>query len=71
MPRIDNHQFYHAALSRHGATHQALHWNTLQSQQTRFKALIKLFKEPLASLSIVDAGCGFGDFYTFCNPYAP
>ncbi len=65
MPRIDNTEFYTAALKKYGDTAQGVHWNSIDSQQRRFKVLANLICDDFRHLSIVDAGCGFGDFYRY------
>ena len=65
MPRVDNSAFYEASLKKHGLTPQGVHWNCEFNQRVRFKELLKLIREPLQHLSLVDAGCGFGDLYRY------
>lgn len=70
MPRIDNDRFYKNALKKHGATAKGLNWHDDYSQIKRFEVLYDLMQEDLhAGDSIVDAGCGFGDFYHYVNQY--
>ncbi len=63
MPRIDNDKFYKNALKKHGATAKGLNWFDKTSQQKRFEVIYNLIKEDLDGTTIIDAGCGFGDFY--------
>jgi SAM-dependent methyltransferase len=63
--RIDNSQFYHDSLQRHGDTAKALHWNNEYTQIKRFEVLHNLIDDELSHATLVDAGCGFADFYTF------
>jgi 2-polyprenyl-3-methyl-5-hydroxy-6-metoxy-1,4-benzoquinol methylase len=65
MPRIDNEKFYNAAIERHGLGPQGVHWNSEHSQKTRFKVITSLLPQELSRATIVDAGCGFGDFYRY------
>jgi SAM-dependent methyltransferase len=65
MPRVENEIFYNAALQKHGLTCKALHWNSEQSQNLRFKVLLSLLSEDISSCTVVDIGCGFGDLYHF------
>jgi SAM-dependent methyltransferase len=67
MPRIDNEQFYSAALKRHGMGPQGVHWNSEHSQHTRFKIIASLLPDDLSTTTLVDAGCGFGDFYLYLD----
>ena len=65
MPRTDNTKFYASALSKHGLTPQGIHWNSRESQETRFKILCRFLPRELKSSTLADAGCGFGDLYLF------
>ncbi len=62
MPRIDNTRFYDAAIDRHGHTARGVHWNSERSQRTRFRVIASLLPDSLEGCTLVDAGCGFGDF---------
>jgi len=64
MP-LHNKTFYHNALKKHGISARGLNWNSRESQEIRFAVLTQLLKEELATCSIVDAGCGFGDLYLY------
>ncbi|MDD3463378.1 MAG: class I SAM-dependent methyltransferase [Sulfurospirillaceae bacterium] len=73
MPRINNTAFYENAIKRYGLSAKGLNWNSQASQQVRFEVLYKLLYEEIPTCSVVDAGCGFGDFYLFlkdrgCSP---
>ena len=65
MPKIDTRQFYYSALKRYGTTPQALHWIDHNRQTIRFRQILHALPKDLASTTLVDAGCGFGDFYLF------
>lgn len=62
MPRIDAHSFYAETLKRHGETAEGLHFQSVTTQQTRFRVLRECLPQPLSDLTLVDVGCGFGDF---------
>ncbi|WP_353661717.1 class I SAM-dependent methyltransferase [Hydrogenimonas sp. SS33] len=64
MPRIDQTTFYANALKKHGATARGVAWNDEKRQKRRFDALLKQVPD-LASCTIVDAGCGFGDLFLY------
>jgi ubiquinone/menaquinone biosynthesis C-methylase UbiE len=66
MPKIDNSKFYNLAIQKNGLTSKGVHWNSKYSQYIRFE-IIKDFITDIQNQSIVDAGCGFGDFYLFLN----
>lgn len=73
MPRIDNEAFYSAAISKYTDSAQQVHWSSFESQQIRFKTLRRFIPDNLQSLTIADAGCGFGDlfFYLQKEPFPP
>lgn len=63
MSRIDNENFYTSAIKKHGQNPKGVHWNSVHSQNTRFKVLLSYIKDE--EFSLVDAGCGFGDLYFY------
>lgn len=63
MPRIDSEKFYTSAIDKYGVSPQGLNWSSKEAQELRFEVISKLL--PKEIISIVDAGCGFGDFYHF------
>lgn len=65
MPRVENETFYNAALQKHGLTCRALHWNSEQSQNLRFRVLLSFVREDISACKVVDIGCGFGDLYRY------
>jgi len=52
---------YNMRLARYGEDVRALSWGSLESQQVRFQVLSELVE--LEESTILDVGCGFGDFY--------
>ncbi|HEX5710445.1 MAG TPA: class I SAM-dependent methyltransferase [Sulfuricurvum sp.] len=67
MNRVDNQHFYNSGISKYGYTPQGLHWHSRKSQEVRFYQLVSLL--PLDTVSVVDAGCGFGDLYDYIRSY--
>ena len=67
MPRLDNTSFYLDSLTSYGETAKGVQWQSTQTQELRFKVLRSLLPEDLSELTLVDAGCGFGDFYRYLN----
>ncbi|MCH9813712.1 MAG: class I SAM-dependent methyltransferase [Epsilonproteobacteria bacterium] len=65
MPRINNTKFYTTALKKYGSTAQGLNWHDAYSQTKRFEVIYDLIKADLTHRSVIDAGCGFGDFYLY------
>ncbi len=67
MPRIDSQSFYVSAIQKHGVTAKGLNWNSKEVQVIRFDKLLEMLPQDLSHFSIVDAGCGFGDFYLYAE----
>jgi SAM-dependent methyltransferase len=66
MPRIDNDKFYKNALKKYGANAKGLNWHDEESQLKRFEIIREFLVPELSSDdTIIDAGCGFGDFYHY------
>jgi len=66
MPKINNNTFYLNATKKHGHTPKGLNWKDKSSQIKRFEIILEFIKDELTpKTKIVDAGCGFGDFYLF------
>jgi SAM-dependent methyltransferase len=66
MPRIDNTKFYNLAIRKYGLSAKGVHWTSKYNQYVRFKT-IRDFINNIDDQVIVDAGCGFGDFYIYLN----
>jgi SAM-dependent methyltransferase len=56
--------YYAAKLEAHGSTPQGVDWNGAQSHQQRHSQFLRLL-EGSPTASIIDLGCGFGDFLRF------
>ncbi len=70
MPRIDNDKFYKNALKKHGANAKGLNWHDDESQLKRFEVIVALIADDIQTGDImIDAGCGFGDFYSYISAY--
>lgn len=65
MPRINSEKFYTSAIEKHGISAQGVNWASKTNQTLRFKAILELLPASLDTFTIVDAGCGFGDFYSY------
>ncbi len=65
MPRIDSEKFYTSAIEMHGTTAKGVNWHSKESQRIRFDMILELLPKELTDFTIVDAGCGFGDFYFY------
>ncbi len=67
MPRIDSKKFYTSAIDLHGTTPKGVNWSSKESQQIRFDVILEILPQDLSTIEIVDAGCGFGDFYLYAQ----
>jgi SAM-dependent methyltransferase len=56
--------YYAARLDAHGATARGVDWNGLESHQLRHRQFLRLIEND-RDASIIDLGCGFGDFLGF------
>ncbi|WP_156382187.1 MULTISPECIES: class I SAM-dependent methyltransferase [unclassified Aureimonas] len=55
--------YYAGRLAEHGATPQGVDWNGQVGQDLRHQQFLRMIEDP--SASVVDLGCGFGDFLRF------
>jgi SAM-dependent methyltransferase len=55
--------YYSSKLALHGTTPQGVDWNGRPSHELRHRQFLRLLDDPNAS--ILDLGCGFGDFLRF------
>lgn len=65
MPRIDSEKFYTSAIELYGTTARGVNWASKENQEIRFDMILEMLPKDLSCLEIVDAGCGFGDFYNY------
>ena len=69
MPRINNNKFYINALKKHGQSAKGLNWHDDYSQIKRFEIITDFLSRNLQpNDTLIDAGCGFGDFYRYIKP---
>ena len=65
MTLQSNKEFYKQALKEYGVSAQGVHWNSKYTQYKRFEIITKLIKKEIKSSSLVDVGCGFGEYYNY------
>jgi 2-polyprenyl-3-methyl-5-hydroxy-6-metoxy-1,4-benzoquinol methylase len=65
MAYKDNHKFYKSAISKYGISAQGVHWNSTYTQYKRFEVLTSFIEEKVIQSNIIDAGCGFGEYYNY------
>jgi SAM-dependent methyltransferase len=56
--------YYGSKLAAHGSTPQGVDWNGAESHETRHRQFLRLL-DGSPNASIIDLGCGFGDFLRF------
>lgn len=61
---MHNKRFYKVAFERFGVSAQGVNWISQETQYKRFE-IINSQIDNISSSSIIDAGCGFGEFYNF------
>ena len=64
MARTNQKEFYQNNYENYGVSAQGVAWDSTQTQKRRFSAILSCLGE-LKEDTIVDAGCGFGDFYLY------
>ena len=69
----NNTQFYKRVIKKYGISARGVHWNCEKSQYLRFEILTQFIKDDIKDCVIVDAGCGFGEYYNylFDNDFKP
>ncbi|NPA58985.1 MAG: class I SAM-dependent methyltransferase [Epsilonproteobacteria bacterium] len=67
MPRIDNKTFYSSAIEKFGVSAKGLNWYSKKYQEIRFEIILDMLPDDLSPYKVVDAGCGFGDFYFYAQ----
>jgi SAM-dependent methyltransferase len=63
--RTQQIEYYEGLLDQHGESYLALDWNSTESQRLRYKIFkeILVYGKKSSGISVLDVGCGFGDFY--------
>jgi SAM-dependent methyltransferase len=56
--------YYSAKLAAHGATSKGVDWKNADSHDLRHRQFLRLF-EGSPDASVLDLGCGYGDFFRF------
>ena len=67
MPKINNKQFYKSSIKKYGNSAKGVQWNSESTQQIRFDIILNMLPDDLYNFTLVDAGCGFGDFYEWMH----
>lgn len=61
--------YYSEKILQYGATPQGVDWNGADSQDLRFKQLLKVINSTDAFFKINDIGCGYGKFYSYLQSH--
>lgn len=67
MPKIDNKSFYISAIQKYGTSAKGVNWTSASTQKIRFKIILDFLPKPLNKYTLIDAGCGFGDFHRYMS----
>ncbi len=62
---FNNKDFYKKSIEKFGISAQGVHWNSKYTQYKRFEIITKIIKKDIKNSSILDAGCGFGEYYNY------
>ena len=65
MAKKDNHLFYKLSIEKYGISAKGVQWNSEYSQYKRFEILTSFIQNEIKKSTIVDAGCGFGEYYNY------
>jgi len=60
-----NKEFYKKVINKYGISPRGVHWNCEQSQYKRFEVLTNFIKNDIQNSCVIDAGCGFGEYYNY------
>ena len=64
MARVDQKAFYEKNYTTYGISAQGVAWENAQTQRKRFSSIVSYLGD-IKQDSLIDAGCGFGDFYLY------
>ena len=64
MARVNQKEFYQNNYDAYGVSAEGVAWDSSITQKRRFSAILSCLGE-LKNETLVDAGCGFGDFYLY------
>ncbi|HFQ61650.1 MAG TPA: class I SAM-dependent methyltransferase [Epsilonproteobacteria bacterium] len=64
MARINQKAFYQNNYETYGVSAEGVAWDSTQTQKRRFSTIVSCLGD-IKHETLVDAGCGFGDFYLY------
>src|ERR1043165_4307416 len=62
-------EYYTEKVTAHGATPKGVDWNGPESQELRFKVLLRILEKTKPGFSLLDYGCGYGAMYDYMCQY--
>jgi SAM-dependent methyltransferase len=65
MAQKNNTEFYKKAIEKYGISAQGVQWNSDYTQYKRFEILTSFIENEIKESSIIDAGCGFAEYYNY------
>ncbi len=65
MAQKHNTKFYQKSIKEYGISAEGVHWNSKNTQYKRFEVIAKFIKKEIILSTIVDVGCGFGEFFKY------
>lgn len=61
----NNYKFYNPAIKKYGISAKGVRWSSKYSQYKRFEVLTNFIENEIKESNIVDAGCGFAEYYNY------
>ena len=61
----NNYKFYNPAIKKYGISAKGVRWSSKYSQYKRFEVLTNFIENEIRESNIVDAGCGFAEYYNY------
>lgn len=58
-------KFYQKSINEFGVSAKGVRWNSKANQYKRFEAITYFIKDDIKNSEIVDAGCGFAEYYNY------
>lgn len=65
MKKVDNKKFYKKAYEKYGISAKGVHWSSKSRQYIRFEVLTSFIKDQLKDSSLIDVGCGYGEYLNY------
>ncbi len=65
MAQKQNKNFYQKSILEYGISAQGVHWNSKATQYKRFEILSQFIIKEIPHSSIIDVGCGMGEYYNY------